>query len=483
MMARATTAPPTVLLEVAPRVAKMVLAATAPFQVQLQHVSASVLPEQTDDPVAALRALLEVQVLGVSSVGLLVGREACTMRTLELPSMDRNEMASMLELQLGKLTPYSRAEILSAWTVVGSFRDGYTTILLAIARKGFIDSILHFLQGKQINPQWIGVSTEGLESWWSWGAAHHKVVSSPQLAALIDVDAASTDCAILSNGKLLFTYSLAVGAEQLAASEEAKQRWLSEFGRLSRVLLHEDIKGQIGRGVMTGLTQHLPPLAEHLTGQWGVPVEVMDSLAPLAPSPAVSQSAAASRVSFAALAGVLVSGSPPRLDLMPPEIRVSQALHTRSKHLTRLAANLTLILVFAGTLYLERIVSLSYYQRRLQQRLTAVQQTSRDIIQRQRAMREIRGWLDPAHGPLEIFRSIAAASEPGIAVTQVTMGQGKPVVIRGRATTMALAFSFFDHLKQQGFFREIHTRSIGKAKGVDEAGADFEVVCDMAGAS
>lgn len=481
MMAQAKAAAPTVLLEVAPRAAKMVLASTAPLH--LQHVSATLLQESVEDPVAALRSLLEGQVIGAAPVGLLVGREACTMRTLELPSVDRNEITSMLELQLGKLTPYSRGEIFSAWTVVGSFREGYTSILLAIARKGFIDSLLQLLQAKRITPQWVGVSTEGLEAWWSWCLAHRKTAPSPELTALIDVDAASTDCAVLSDGKLLFTYSLPLGAGQLAASEDAKGRWLGELGRLSRVLLHEDIKGRIGRGVMTGLTRDLPPLAEQLTGQWGVPVDVMEPLVPLAPSAAVSQSAAASGASFAALAGALVSGRPPRLDLMPPEIRVSQALHTRSKHLTRLAVNLTLVLVFLAVLYLERIVSLSYYHRRLQQRLTDVQRTSHDILKRQRAMREIRGWLDPAHGPLEVFRSVTSASEPGITVTQIALGQGKPVVIRGRATTMALAFSFVDRLKQQGIFQDIHTRSIGKARGIDEAGAEFEVVCDMAGSS
>ena len=481
MMARAKTASPTVLLEVSPRAAKMVLASASPLQVQLQRVNASILPDQVEDPVAALRALLGAQPIGASPVGLLIGRETFTMRTLELPSMDPKEIASMLELQLGKLTPYSRAEIFSAWTAVGSFREGYTSILLAIARKGLIDSVLQFLKTKRLTPQWVGVSTEGLEAWWARVASQHTVAPSPQLTALIDVDVASTDCAIFSNGRLLFTHSIAVGSDQLTTSEEAKLRWVGELGRLPRILLHEDVKGQLGRGVMTGLTQGLPPLAEHLTGQWGVPVEIMDSLAPFSPSVAVSQAAAASRVSFTALAGILAAGRSPRLDLIPQEIRVSQALDVRSKHLTRLAVSLALILVFSAVLYLERILSLTYYQRQLQQRLAGVEQISREVIQRQHVMGEVREWLDPTHGALEIFRSIASASEPDITVTQVAMGQGKPVVIRGKATTMAMAFSFFDRLKQQGIFRDVHARSIGKAKGVDEAGAEFEVLCDVAG--
>jgi hypothetical protein len=61
------------------------------------------------------------------------------------------------------------------------------------------------------------------------------------------------------------------------------------------------------------------------------------------------------------------------------------------------------------------------------------------------------------------------------------MGHGAPVVIRGKAASMAAAFAFFDRLKQQGVFRDVHARSIGKAKGANETGAEFEVVCDLAG--
>jgi Tfp pilus assembly PilM family ATPase/Tfp pilus assembly protein PilN len=470
----------TVTLEVSPRVAKAVIASPSPLTVH--RVAASTVPEPSEDPTAALRALLASGSLGARQVGVLFGRESFSLRTLELPATDVKEITSMLELQLGKLTPYPRAEILFAWTVVGSFREGYTSVLLAIARKALIAGVLQLLKTKGIVPQWVGVSTEGLEAWWrALAPPPQGPGADDRLSALIDVDFASTDCAILSGDKLLFSHSIAIGAEQLGGSEQARLRWLGELVRLPRILLHEDIKGQIGRGVLTGVTQGLEGLTEQLTAQWGVPVDVREPLGALAPPASVTQAAAAARVSCAALAGLLASGKPPRLDLIPQETRVSQVLQVRSRHLARLAGSLAAILVLAAVLYLERIISLRHYLGELHRRLAPLEQTAQEIIQRQHAMQRVRGWLDPSRSALEVLRSVSAAVDPGITLTQLTLEEGRPVTIRGKASTMAGAFEFFGRLKQAGSFATVHPRSVAKAKGVDELGAEFEIVCELAG--
>jgi len=480
---RTTSATSTVTLEVAPRTAKLMAVTLAPFRIE--RVQASTLPEETDDPVAALRTLLEASSLGARQVGVLFGRESFSLRTLELPSVDPKEIASMLELQLGKLTPYPRSEILYAWTLIGSFRDGYTSVLLAVARKSLIQGVLQFLKTKGVTPLWVGVSTEGLEAWWAVTRASVSTVSEGQLVALIDVDATSTDCAIFAaKGQLMFTHSIAIGAEQLSASEEAKLRWVGELVRLPRILLHEEIKGQIGQGIVTGVLGGAESVVDQLTHQWGVEVRAIGALKPFAMAPtAVGKGAASGRVSYAALAGVVAAGHPPRIDLIPQEARVSQVLHARSKHLARLATSLGAILMLAVLLYGERIILLRHYLAQIQQQLTVIEPTAHEVMRRQEAMGAVRQWLNPAESALELFRSVAAAVNPDVAITQVTMEVGKPATIRGRAETMAAAFAFAERLKTQGRFSSVSARPVLRPKGTSQSGAEFEMVCEWTHAS
>ncbi|PIQ83177.1 MAG: hypothetical protein COV75_08935 [Candidatus Omnitrophica bacterium CG11_big_fil_rev_8_21_14_0_20_63_9] len=480
-MAQPKAAAPTVTLEVSPRVTKVLVATRGPLRIQ--RVQASTTAEGTEDTLSALRALLEAQPLGARHIGLLFGREAFSLRTLELPSIDPKEISSMLELQLGKLTPYPRHEILSAWTVIGSFRAGYTSILLAIARKTLIDGVLQLLKTKGVAPQWVGVSTEGIERWWAAHGAAGAKVAQDQLLAVIDVDFASTDCVILgADGHLLFTHSVALGFEQLQA-EPARLRWVAELVRLPRILQHEELKGKIGRGVVTGVTEGLEPLIDQLNSQWGVPIEVMDALKPAAPPEPVRQKATASHVSYTALLGMVGAEKPPRIDLIPQEARVSQTLSVRSKHLARLTMSLALMLLLVGVVIGERIVMRRQYLSRLQQRLAAIEPSAREVLQRQERMQRIRTWLNPSRGPLEVFHAVASSATAPIAITHVLIVDGKPVKIRGRAQTVAEVLEFAERLRQSGVFAGVDARPLLRSTAETGQIAEFEIFCEIGGAS
>lgn len=469
---------PRAVLYVSPRTAKMMVVTPTPFGVQ--RVNAGTLPGETDDPVAALRALLEVQPLPVREVGLLFGREMFSLRTLELPSREPKEIASMLELQLGKLTPYARSEIVFSWTVVGSFKDGYTTLLLAIARKPLVEGVLQFLKSKGLNPLWAGVSSEGLEAW-AAGRLKPLSVGEGQLLAVIDVDYASTDCAILSpEGKLLFTHSISIGHDQLQGSEPALLRLMADLIRLPRILVHEGVKGTIGRGVVTGVVVQGERIIEQLANQWGADLQIIDPLEGVAPVE-VRERAKLTRTSYTALVGLLSAARAPRLDLMPPEARVTQALQVRSRHLARLAATVAVILMLGIVLFVERLLLLGHYQAQLEQRLSALGEGPQQVLQRQHLMTAIRRWLDPARSPLEIFRGIAAAASSDITLTQVSLAEGKPVVIRGRTNTMANAFTFSERLKKEIAFAGVDVRPVLKQRGGSSSamGVEFEMVCAL----
>lgn len=481
MRSRATpAASPTIILEVGPRVAKLISGTSSPLAVQ--RMSAVTLPEETSEATAALKSLLASGGLSARQVGILFARETFSVRTLELPSTNPAELSSMLDLQLGKLTPYPRAEILSSWANVGSFREGYTSVVLAIGRKTLIEEVLQFLKTKGVGPQWVGVSSEGLEAWWTLAAKRLPPPVAGQLTALIDVDATSTDCAILSSsGRLLFTYSIAIGASQLASGEQAKLRWAGELIRLPRILLHEDVKGQIGHGIVTGVTEGLREVFEQLGTQWGVPVEATDALSVCGTLPAtVTQQVTASRVSSTALIGALALGAAPRIDLIPQEMRVSAALSVRAKHLTRLAASLTAALLLIVVLSLERTILLRHRLRQLQGRLASVEQTAAQVMQRKEAMQVVRAWLDPSRSALEALRVVSAASGQGMAITQFSFGEDASLKIRGTAEAVRAPYEFVDRLKQQTFGGAPMGCYVTNARSTGSRGAEFEIVCGKA---
>lgn len=463
------------VLEITPRAAKVVIASsTSPLQIE--RVNASTLADRAGDALAAVKALLD-QPIGVKEVGVLFGREVFSLQRLELPSVDPKEISSMLELQLGKLTPYPRSDILYSYMPIGSLRQGYTTVLLAISPKKLIDEILQHCKSKGLSAQWVSVSTEGLEAWWAQSQIGAPVAQG-QLMVVIDVDFASTDCAILSaDNQLLFTHSIPIGAEQLATNEQAKLRWLGDLVRLPRILVHEDVKGQIGRGVMTGITEGLDSILEQIMNQWGVAIDALDPLRIVA-SESVRAKARLTRVSYTAAVGALKLGRAPRLDLIPQEARVSQALHSRSRGLEQLVMNLVAVLCLAMLLIGERMWLLGRYHEQLKEHLAPLEEKTAVISRQQNTMRQLQAWLDPSRSALGVMQAVALAADPTITVTQLSFKAGEPVKIRGNATTSQAPYEFLDRLKKQKN-AAVGSSCLAEVRVTGARGAEFDINCAL----
>ena len=151
-----------------------------------------------------------------SAVFACLPRQAVNLRLLELPSTDAAEIADMVELQIGRQTPYSRDEILSDYKPLGLTRQGtYTRIMLAIVQRSIVRERFYEIEQAGLGVEHMGVSSEGVLSWFL-----HRTRSEPQDkdVAVIDVDSFYSQVLVLHRGEVVFTKSILVGAKQLLES-------------------------------------------------------------------------------------------------------------------------------------------------------------------------------------------------------------------------------------------------------------------------
>jgi Tfp pilus assembly protein PilN len=484
MSGRADRSISRLFLDVSPRAAKAIVASFPPLRIEDRF--ACTLPEEREDAREALRALLDSHPISARPAALILNRGAATLRTLELPSTDEQELVS--KLQLGKLAPYPRAEILSAWTPVGSARVGYTSVLLAIARRSLVDDLVQQLSAKGLAVSSIGVSTEGLGTWWAFAGARQASAQAEQaageLTVIVDTDVASTDCAVLAGSQLLFAHSVAIGHAQVS-QREAQLRWLAELVRLPSLLKREGIIGQIRHGVLTGLTKGWEDAHAQLEAQWGITLQHPEPLASVDIPGQGRQSAAGTGqdlpVSYTALLGHALRSGPPRIDLTPEGIRVSHSLKTRARHLSRLAGSLVAVFVLAAVLLVEQILILRQYRTGLQGRLAAVSRGADDIVAQQQVMQQIHGWMDASHGALEALHALTVSADASVTLARLELLARSQVTVQGWAASAPEALAYVERLRQQGVFTAVQATSVVAAKGAHSDGADFELRCTLSG--
>ncbi len=171
-----------------------------------------------------IRTVWRDQRLARLPVMVSLPRQLATMRTLKLPSTDASEIADMVDMQVGKLTPYSRDEIVWDYRILGVEREGYTRVLVAIAQRAVVRQRVNAIEEAGLEVDSVTVSSEGLIEWMSAAGIDP---ANGRGVMLVDVDSLCTDVVVSVNDKALFARSIRIGARHI---EEDYARWVERFG-------------------------------------------------------------------------------------------------------------------------------------------------------------------------------------------------------------------------------------------------------------
>lgn len=149
-----------------------------------------------------------------SPVLACIPRQLVNVRLLELPSVQPSEIADMVELQIGRQTPYSLNEILSGCKSLGVVRQGtYTRVMLVIAQRSIVRERYYAIEAAGLSAERVTVSSEGVLNWFLYRT---RAYTPETLSALLDVDSFFTHMIVVQHQKVVFTKSILWGAGQSA---------------------------------------------------------------------------------------------------------------------------------------------------------------------------------------------------------------------------------------------------------------------------
>lgn len=88
---------------------------------------------------------------------LIIPRHMVALRFIELPSTDPSEISNMAEFQALKELPYPKEEIITSFRNIGSYKKGFSYIMLAIAKRELIEEMMAH---RKTRPENIRLETE-----------------------------------------------------------------------------------------------------------------------------------------------------------------------------------------------------------------------------------------------------------------------------------------------------------------------------------
>ncbi|MDT8390471.1 MAG: PilN domain-containing protein [Lentisphaeria bacterium] len=422
-----------------------------------------------DGAESALRQLIAETGCETKDMILCLPRNQVAVRMLRVPATHPEEISKIVHLQAGRLTPYSSDEVVSAYDILGTDEHGYSTVLLAIARRRLISekSALIAACGGRVGA--VAAGTEGVCA--QVRRIVGKDVGADVPTGVLNVDADFSELIVFYNGAPVFTKNVLIGS---AALKKDVARWQGE-------LINEIVTGvdefkkdyasapDVPELIFTGMAvpSSLAAALKEVCGICVTPAELGG------PGGASGRKGDAD-ISPASVVGCALSGDRLGVDLLPPEDHLMKVMTRRRGQLNVMGV----LGLFIVTLLLALLV-LGFYERHLRveslkRQVGGIEPVAELVRERQRRVAIMGARLDAAGTPLHVLTELQRLTPDEIHLTSLKVDAKDTMSLRGQAVAMNNIFEYGKILENSKVFEGVDSSS---SVGKNNQFAEFTITC------
>ncbi|MDD4955335.1 MAG: pilus assembly protein PilM, partial [Candidatus Omnitrophica bacterium] len=275
------------------------------------------------------KSLLEKLKFNNNRVILSLPRYQATLRYIKIPAKIPAEIEKIIPFQASKYLPYPPQELVTAYQVISTDKEGYSHINLNIVHKDVISGYLSFLNALGIKNFSVILNSYGLCS------LHNETEPSPGISMIVDIDDNYAELAVTSQKKLFFSRSFkALQGQNLEniLSDEIKKTnsaYVKETG-------HNPVERVI---IFTDKNISAQKLSENIS----LPAETVDYSGKVCPR--LSERIKAEAVSAAGLFGLGLKELSASLNILPQDVKDVRISASRKKELMTLSVTALLIIL------------------------------------------------------------------------------------------------------------------------------------------
>ena len=385
----------------------------------------------------ALRDLLKGVNARAAHVIGVISREQVITRVVKFPTTHAGELAQMTELYAKAQLPYPREQSVMD-SVLLQQHQGFSTMAIIACRRDVIDRSLSVLRQAGLPIALFTVSSWGILGWYRQARPRDE---RHEPALVVNVDDARTDLVLIAGESILSSRSVNQGVQEWRGAQETAELLALEVERSVSSIRKELPGTEVRSLILTGLG----PLTQWqgaLTQRLGLPVMAIDARHPLKSW----KTDPASPISPVVVGGLALSDPHTLLNLNPPELRLSLRDQQQTRELVKVSGLLLGAVAMGAVLLGVEVARQQHDARHLDQVLSAVGPTAKQLQEHARFSRLVTTTLASRRQLAANLARVFQQTPETIALEALTFERARrELIVRGSApSTQAV----LDYLKQ-----------------------------------
>ncbi len=474
---------PVVAVEIGNEWLKVCIRRDARFHENPPHLFLSKITGSGATVSQTIAGLFKEQNIGSCSIIAYLPRHViATVRILKLPSIINAEIKDMIDLQIGKLTPFSKEEIIVSYRVIEVLSDGYTQVMLIIARRdSIINGIIVPLRDVGITVDQVVLSSECVFHWFQAVSGYLPNAVADD-AAIIDIDTNYSDFLVVHKGRWLFTKQISIGAKQLLEDNSGGD-WLVKFGdELADALerIHAEIRqGAVQRIYISGARCLSESQQGIIQTRLGIPLERILPIraAPASFLPEDLPDEAVRTTSLSPLIGAAMAGPESAIDLTPSEMKIVKLMEAKHRQFTVTGILIAAIIMTLSLLVMLKLQFKNSYLEQLRAEIAVLQPETAKVEKMRRDIELIKQRLNAKHSLVSLICEIIRLTPGNVFYSNLQVSEQGAVALKGQAPAMSDIFLFVKKLEDSPVFANVQAVRTTTKKNDNTESCEFEITC------
>ncbi len=403
-----------------------------------------------------------------------------TTKNIEIPSVNPEEIKSIINLQAGRHTPFSREEIVIDYLSIGVFQRNYSKILLVIINRSSIKKQINILEAVGLEVDKILLVPEAISFLYSHVCAE-SAAKGPM--GIIDISDQETDFSIAFQSKVIACRSIPVGMKLLEEdAQNARNKLLDELKSSVESYRSEDIEQMPLSYVLTCDNEIIKELQPQLKDKLQAEVNIVSYLDNLKVSSDIKEKIEElGGGSFLSVVAPMVHAKDCQMDFLPEEIKIKKSIEQQGKEVAKCGIFSVVLLICLSLMFISKLHFKSSALNELKRRHAPKRQEVQELEEVFNKTLIIKDYLNSRLTALDILDELYRLVPNEIYFKSITLDETGKIILQGTSESMSTVFSLVDPLEDAELFKNVKTTSTTATKERGKDVSAFEMSLRLEG--
>jgi len=368
-------------------------------------------------------------------------RHNTTVRIIKLPSVKREELDGMIDIQTARMIPYPKEEIRYSYSVIAEEKKEYSWARVVIAHRNIVNRVINIAKAAGVSAESLVLSTDTSLNWFinSRGIGDETFV-------LANIDESFLDVSIVYRGLVIFSRSVAFAKGQFDNNNIATEikKTVLGFRKEELFLLYTD-KLKINEIFLMGIKVTCGLVSKEMSSELPLKVSILADEGIKEATDNIKDKYA--KISFCNCLGLLLSERK-MIDFIPQDLKQKVVSGENQKHFIIIGSLIVALLLAAGSVIYKKNLNNSRVLSFLEEQIDENEKMSKDIKIAKSRLEAIKEWNEGKKLSVDVLKELYRITPEEISLTVLNYDVSTPLILQGSAHRMSEIFKYVRILEQ-----------------------------------